>query len=153
MDNNEVFCELLTNENVHLLYTALNKLNESEKFTIDRARLKSFLEYPQNLAFIAKFNGEVCVFIYGYSLMALDAAPQLFIYSVDVFENYQNKGIGSKLFQYVVDYSRLNSFSECFVITDKGNKMACRIYEKAVGKNDFEDEIVYVIKHHKAEEK
>ena len=40
-----------------------------------------------------------------------------------------------------------NGFSECFVITDKGNKRACRVYEKAGGKNDFEDEIVYVIKH------
>ena len=147
MDNNEVYCELLTKENVDSLYAALDKLSESDKLTIDRDRLKAFLEHPQNLAFISILNGEICGFIYGYSLMALDAAPQLFIYSVDVFNNYQNKGIGSKLFQYAVDYSRKNGFSECFVITDKGNKRACRIYEKAGGKNDYEDEIVYVIKH------
>ena len=50
------------------------------------------------------------------------------------------------LFQYIVNYSAINGYSECFVITDKGNKRACRIYEKAGGKSDYEDEIVYIIK-------
>ena len=31
-----------------------------------------------------------------------------------------------------------------FVITDKGNPRACHVYEKLGGKNDYEDEIVYV---------
>jgi len=147
LDCTKIYCELLTDHNAYLLNIALDKLSNPVELKIDKTRLKNFLEYPQNLAFIAKYNDEVCGFIYGYSLMALDAAPQLFVYSVDVFSDYQNKGVGSKLFQYVVDYSRDNGFSECFVITDKGNKRACRIYEKAGGKNDYDDEIVYVIKH------
>jgi len=130
----------------------LGKLSDSDELSIDISRLNDFLEYPHNLAFIAKYQNEVCGFIYGYSLMALDAAPQLFIYSVDVLSEYQNKGIGSRLFQYIVDYSRENGFSECFVITDKRNKRACRVYEKAGGKNDFDDEIVYVIKHDRIEQ-
>ena len=147
MNVNEVCCELLTMENFDLLFTALDKLDESDELAINKERLKDFLTYSQNLAFIAKYRDEVCGFIYGYSLMSLDSAPQLFIYSVDVISRFQNNGIGSKLFQYVVDYSRENGYSECFVITDKGNKRACRVYEKAGGKNDYEDEIVYVIHH------
>jgi ribosomal protein S18 acetylase RimI-like enzyme len=141
MNSNEIQCELLTKENFNIMNTVLEELD------IDPLRLRDFLEQPQNLAFIAKCNNEVTGFIYGYSLMSLNSNPQLFIYSVEVVSKFQNIGIGSKLFQYVVDYSRENGFSECYVITDKGNKRACRIYEKAGGKNDYEDEIVYVINH------
>ena len=141
MNSNEIQCELLTKENSKIMKTVMEELD------IDPLRLRDFLEQPQNLAFIAKCNNEVTAFIYGYSLMSLNSNPQLFIYSVEVVSKFQNMGIGSKLFQYVVDYSRENGFSECYVITDKGNKRACRIYEKAGGKNDYEDEIVYVINH------
>lgn len=34
---------------------------------------------------------------------------------------------------------------EMFVMTDKGNPRACHVYEKIGGKNDYEDEICYVI--------
>ena len=146
MDLNQVHCDLLTKENIHLVYEALGNLSESDELDIDAERLERFLEYPHNLAFIATYDNTVCGLIYGYSLMSLTSNPQLFIYSVDVLYRYQNNGIGTKLFQYVVDYSAKHGYSECFVITDKGNKRACRIYEKTGGKSDFEDEIVYVFK-------
>jgi len=140
---NEVHCMEFTKQEVFLMDGGFDELG------IDKTRLCSFLGYPQNLAFVALYHGEMCGFAYGYSLMSLNALPQLFVYAFDVLSRFQNKGIGSKLFQYIVDYSRDNGFSECFVITDKGNKRACRIYQKAGGVNDFEDEIVYVIKHNR----
>ena len=140
MDKNEVICKLLGEDDIYLLNPVINELQ------LDPSRVQKFLEQPQNLAFIAKYRDEICGFIYGYSLMSLNSAPQLFIYAVDILSKFQNLGIGSKLFQYVVDYSKVKGYSECFVITDKGNKRACRVYEKAGGKNDYEDEIVYVIK-------
>lgn len=118
-----------------------------EELEFDMCRLMDFLKHPHNLAFVAQYEDTIIGFIYGYSLMSLDSEPQLFVYSVDVLSDYQNMGVGSKLFQFVVDFSRENGYSECFVITDKGNVSACRVYEKAGGKNDYEDEIVYVIKH------
>jgi len=141
MNINDVQCELLTKGN----HTQIDAVLEA--LPIDPLRLKAFLKHPHNLAFVAKYNDTITGFIYGYSLLSLDSDPQLFIYSVEVLPGFQNMGIGSKLFQYVVDFSRKNGFSECYVITDKGNKRACRIYEKAGGKNDYENEIVYVIKH------
>jgi len=142
IDLNEVHCKLLAKKDVSQMNDVLEELE------IEPTGLISFLQHSQNLGFIAQYHDKIIGFIYGYSLMSLDnRAPQLLIYSVDVLTEFQNSGIGSKLFQYVVDYSKENGFSECFVITDKGNKRACRIYEKAGGKNDFEDEIVYVIKH------
>lgn len=147
MDISEVQCEVLTKENTQLMGAVLRMIEKSDEMGIDILQLKDFLEWPQNHAFVASYKIEVCGFIYGYSLMSLNAAPKLFIYSVDVLNRYQNKGIGSKLFQFAVDYSKKRGYSECFVITDKGNKSACRIYEKAGGRNEFNDEIVYVINH------
>jgi len=119
-----------------------------EELEILPHQLKAFLEAPHNKGFIAIYHQEVIGFIYGYSLDSLsNTKPQFFIYSVDVLVGFQNFGIGSRLFQYVVDYTKENGFSECFVITSKANHPACKTYEKAGGKSDYEDEIVYVVKH------
>jgi len=149
-DINNVVCQILTKDKIDKMDKILDELQ------INNKQLRKFIEYPQNLGFIAFYEDEIIGFIYGYSLMSMDndlitdLRHQLFIYSVDVVEKYQKKGVGSLLFQYVVDYSKENDFSECFVITDKGNKAACKIYEKAGLKNDYIDEIVYVKKHNKS---
>ena len=142
----DVCCQLLADEKINQMDNICKELE------ISIEQLKIFLTYPQNLGFIALYHNEIIGFIYGYSLTSLDGdlitdkRPQLFIYSVDILPEFQGLGVGTKLFQYVVDYSKTNNFSECFVITDKGNKAACKVYEKAGGKNDYENEIVYVIK-------
>lgn len=40
---------------------------------------------------------------------------------------------------------------ELFVITDKENPRACRVYEKAGGKSEYDNEVVYVIDYEKVE--
>lgn len=110
-------------------------------------QLRKYMEQDGNLAFGAIKGTTIVGFIYGYSLCQInDERPQFFVYSVDVHSCYRNMGIGSKLFQYVVDYCYENKYAEVFVPTDKGNPRACRVYEKAGGKNDFENELIYVIK-------
>ena len=146
-DIKKVYCQKLTEDKIDLMDKILNEID------IDSKQLEKFIIDSQNLAFIALYDNEVIGFIYGYSLASmdndskLDTRPQLFIYSVDILTEYQNKGVGSIFFQYIVDYGKQNGFSECFVITDKGNKAACKVYEKAGLKNDYDDEIVYVKKY------
>lgn len=50
---------------------------------------------------------------------------------------------------WLSDYAKNLGCSELFVITDKGNPRACRVYEKAGGKSEYSDEIVYVIDYEK----
>lgn len=119
----------------------------SKNFDIPFQNLSNFLIDTKNIAFVAELNNSAIGFAYCYSLMSLNKKPKLFVYSVDIIDSMQNKGIGSNLFQYIVDYSKDNGFSECFVITSKDNIPACRIYEKAGCKSEYENEIVYVINH------
>jgi len=138
----EVECRILSIENI----PEMNKI--CRKLEILPNQLKLFLEAPQNMGFIAIHQREIIAFIYGFSVISLSKTkPKFFIYSVDVLVEFQNFGVGSKLFKYVVDYTKENGFSECFVITNQANLPACKIYKKAGGESDYEDEIVYVVKH------
>jgi len=91
-------------------------------------------------------DGEVVGLIYGYKLTLLDdPLPQFFVYSVGVHSDYQDRGYGSALFQYAVDYAHKNGFGECFVLTNKSNRRACRVYEKAGGVASSDDAVEYDI--------
>ena len=95
-------------------------------------QISTFLSNKQNIALVAKLDNKIIGFIYGYSLTSLDGiAPKFFIYSVDVHPDYQNKGYGSRFIKYVIDWAKNNGFCESFVLTEKDNTRACRVYEKA----------------------
>ena len=131
---------------------SLKSVIEDSGAALDSESAREFLRGAGNLAFAAKLGGEVVGLAYGYVLTRLDGkGPQFHIYSVDVHSGHRNKGIGSGLVRFVADYARENGFSECFVITEKSNGSACRVYEKAGGKSEFEDEIVYVMDFEKEE--
>jgi len=108
----------------------------------NQEQIKVFLSEKQNIAITAKLDGRIIGFIYGYSLTRIDGkSPQFFIYSVDIHDAHQDRGYGSQLVRYAVDWARENGFFESFVLTEKDNPRACRVYEKAGmthSKNDCE---------------
>jgi len=96
------------------------------------SNIQKFLSEKQNIAFTAKFDGEIIGLLYGYSLTRMDnTKPQFFIYSVDIHEAHQNMGCGSKLIKYALDWAKNKGFSESYVFTHKDNPQACRAYQKA----------------------
>ncbi len=111
-------------------------------------QIEIFINTAGNLAFGAMIEDKIIGLIYGYSLCQInDVRPQFFIYSMAIHSNFQNMGYGSRFFQFVIDWCRENNYAEAFVPTDKGNVRACRVYEKSGAKNDFENEIIYVVKY------
>ena len=74
-----------------------------------------------------------------------------YLHSISMLPKYQNNGYGSKLLGFIKDYSKSIGCSEMFVITDKGNPRACRVYEKLSGTNDYEKEVVYVYDYEKGD--
>jgi len=104
-------------------------------------QIKKFLSEKQNIAIVAKLDDKVIGLIYGYSLTCFDCdKSQFFIYSVDIHEKYRDSGYGSKFVKYAVDWARDNGFSESYVLTDKGNPGACKVYEKAGMKHSKADD-------------
>lgn len=106
--------------------------------------LNSFINDNNAYGFIAKENNNIVGFAYAYTLLKPDGKTMFYLHSIGMLPTYQNNGYGTKLMQFIKDYSISLGCSEMFVLTDKGNPRACHVYEKLGGKNDYEDEICYV---------
>ncbi|GHV40840.1 hypothetical protein FACS189490_06670 [Clostridia bacterium] len=134
--------ELLKPEDVELV----KELVEDGNRIFSKKKLERFVISDGNYAFIAKIDNEAAGLAYCYTLERLDeAGPMLYIHSVGILPQYQNCGLGTRLMRFIVDFARGKGFSECFVITDRNNPRACKIYEKVGGVSEYEDEVVYVI--------
>jgi GNAT superfamily N-acetyltransferase len=138
--------ERLKENDIHQLQNIIEEEAFDGYDEYDFAQAKTFLSEKQNIAIAAKLNDKIIGLIYGYSLTRFDGkAPQFFIYAVDIHKDYQNKGYGSRFVKYVVGWARDNGFCESFVLTDKDNLRACRVYEKAGMKHSEKDcERMYV---------
>ena len=109
--------------------------------------ITSFIDEPNTYGFVAKDNNTIVGLCYGYAMKRPDKAdPMFYLHSLGVLESHQNQGIGTKLVEFVTNYAfeKLNCY-ECFLVTEKSNPQACRVYEK-FGTKRWGDEIVYVIK-------
>lgn len=129
---------------VHLL----NKNNkdffvEHSETTTNDDHIDDFLKDESTLLFYAANEDEVCGVIYGYVLRRLDTLPMLYIHSVDVYERFRRLGIGSSMVQAMIEYAQKNDFYKVFLITNKSNEKAVKLYTKAGGTSKFDDDLVF----------
>lgn len=111
--------------------------------------LNNFINNKNTFGFIAKDENHIVGFAYAYTLLRPDGKTIFYLHSIGMLPKYQNNGYGSKLLSFIQDYSKNIGCSEMFVITDKGNPRSCHVYEKLGGKNDCENEVVYVYDYEK----
>ena len=123
----------------------MKEIIEDDDMEFNLDKFKKFYNDKNTISFVAKQNDKIVGFVYGYDIIHPDARHAYFIYDVGMLPEYRDKGYGTKLLQFVKEYIKSNGFFEMFVMTDKGNPRACHVYEKIGGKNDYEDEICYVV--------
>lgn len=96
--------------------------------------LLNFIKYNNNYGFIAKDDNKTVGFIYCYSLLKPDGRYMCYLHSVGVLPSYQGKGIGSKLFEYMVNYlEKENKNYKYFLLTSEDNMVAQKLYDKYNG--------------------
>ncbi|MBU9710846.1 GNAT family N-acetyltransferase [Bacillus tamaricis] len=106
---------------------------------------KQFFLNENNIMLIAWKECVPCGFLYGYLLESVHRRmPQLFLYSIDVFAEHQNKGVGSRLVESFINLAKEKNCSEVFVITNDHNVIAKKLYEGTGGQRDMLDEIMYI---------
>ena len=125
---------------------------KDDNMIFNKGFLNNFINDNNAFGFIAKDNNNIVGFAYAYTLLRPDGKTMFYLHSIGMLPDYQNNGYGTKLMQFIKDYSIKLGCSEIFVITDKGNSRACHLYEKLGGKNDYEDEVVYVYDYIKGDE-
>ncbi len=116
--------------------------DENTKYNIEN--LKKFIEVENNYGFIVKDNDKIIAFATAYLLIHADGKKVLYFDTIDVLVDYQNKGYGTNLMTFVRDYAKAIGCNEMFLLTNKSNISACRCYEKAGGKCESTDDVVYV---------
>ncbi len=109
-------------------------------------KLESTLKLVQNQAniFIISFvENDIVGFLYGHVLDRFDDKKQFFIYEVGVSERFQRLGVASNMFEKLFEILRSQNISEAWVLTNKSNLAANKLYQKFGGKNPNEDDIMY----------
>lgn len=140
-------CKVLGDNELELMENVLNEDN----MIFNSVFLKNFINDENAYGFVAIQERNIIGFAYGYTLLRPDGKTMFYVHSIGILSAYQDKGYGSSLLLFIKDYSKKIGCSEMFIITDKGNSRACHVYEKLGGKNDYEDEIVYVFDYKKGD--
>ncbi len=102
-----------------------------------------FLSNAQNILLSAELDNVPVGQAIGYILDRWDRdEPMLFLYSIDVVETYQRKGIGTSLIKAVREIGQVQGCSESFVFTNDSNLAAKQLYQSTGGKRSDPDDIV-----------
>ncbi len=110
----------------------------------DTALLNAFLEEKNAYAYVAKEDGIIVGFAYGYVLARPDGQRDFYLHAIDIMESYQKHGYGTELMKCIHAHSKSIGCRKVFLITNKSNESACRCYEKAGGISKAADDIIYV---------
>ena len=106
---------------------------------------KRFFMNRSNILLIAFHKNIPCGFLYAYLLDSLNSNhPKMFLYSIDVFDDYKRTGIGTLLVNHLKRISKKHNCSEIFVLTNKSNAAAMKFYASTNGKRENTDDVMFV---------
>ena len=127
--------------NVQKTKVLLNKFNIN---ICTNNSIEEFLKNKNNVL-IAAYNGQDLVgYLYGFVLQRIESLkPMLFLYSVDVLKEYRKKGYGSIMVKHFLSIGKDLKMSKAFVITDKDNQSAMKLYESCGAEALRDDDIVF----------
>ena len=114
---------------------------------IFKENARQFLLDPKNWIFACIEDKKIIGFAYGYELNRLDnKGNMLYIHEVGVHPEYQRQGIGFQILTSLKEICKLTDICRFFLITQKHNIAACKLYEKTGGKkiaDSYDDDIIY----------
>lgn len=118
-------------------FKQVRELEVKEKY------LDTFLDNPNNITLMEVVNDEVVGLVWGYVLERMDSKPMMFIYSVDVIKEYRQRGIAKKLVGAFIEEANKRGFRNSFLLTEKGNIPANKLYQSLNGKA-FDERVLYM---------
>ena len=103
---------------------------ETDVANFERNSLERFLSDSKNVLILA-FSGEKIVgLLRGHILDRYDGkGAEMFLNEIDVSPAFQKKGIATKMVEQMKVIARDNSCSETWVLTNKSNTGAMKLYE------------------------
>ena len=108
----------------------MERFVDDENTHYDKEKIKEFIKDKNAYGFIIKNKNEIIGFAYGYVLLRPDGRKDFYMHAIDVIEQYQGNGYGTKLMVFIKNYIKTIECRKMFLITNKGNISACKCYKK-----------------------
>ena len=107
--------------------------------------LQGFLGNPANYLLVAEAEGEVRGFLMAYRLERADReANQMFVYEIGVAASWRGQGLARALVEGITALARAEGMFEAFVLTNRGNEPARRLYARTGGIVEDDSAVLFV---------
>ena len=111
---------------------------------IDPAAAATFLADPRHHIAVAIDDGWVVGFASGVHYLHPDKPrPELFVNEVGVAESHQRRGIGKAVLSALLAHGKALGCGVAWVLTDRDNVAAMRLYESAGGTEPGHDQVMF----------
>jgi aminoglycoside 6'-N-acetyltransferase I len=105
-----------------------------------------FFADPRHHLVVAVEDGVVVGMASGVHYVHPDKRAQFFINEVGVASSHRSRGIGRALVERLVGHAKELGCTEAWVLTDRENEAACRMYENAGADTPPDDSIMYTFR-------
>ncbi len=102
-----------------------------------------FLRDPRHHLAVALDHGQVVGFASGVQYVHPDKPSELFINEVGVAPSHQGRGLGRAILRALLAHATSLGCREAWVLTDRTNRAARRLYESAGGQEAPRDQVMY----------
>lgn len=107
--------------------------------------LERFLARPENLLLVAEHERSAAGFLLAYTLDRVDRDRRMVcLYEIGVVAACRRRGIGRAMLEELKAWCRRENVMKAWVITDRANAAAMALYERAGGRPDAGDDVVFV---------
>jgi aminoglycoside 6'-N-acetyltransferase I len=115
--------------------------------SIDVGRANEFLADPHHHLAVAIDDGLVVGFVSAVHYVHPDKArPELWVNEIGVAETHQGRGLGKRLMHAVLAAARDLGCAEAWVLTDRSNTAAMRLYAAAGNTEAPTDHVMFTFK-------
>jgi len=123
----------------------INLLFDDKKW--DEVEGKKFLENDDNALFVAIEDKTPVGFLTAHRLQRFDSRKaEVLLYEIGVHEDHRRKGIGKALIEAVKQWAKEVGADEVWVLTEKDNIPAMKMYQSAGGVEESPGTIMFVYK-------
>jgi ribosomal protein S18 acetylase RimI-like enzyme len=110
---------------------------------VDESLAREFLSDPRHHIVAAVFEDRLVGFVSAVHYIHPDKPPELWINEVGVAPSQQGRGIGKAIMKEILNLGQELGCKNAWVLTERGNEPANRLYRSAGGKTGEEETLMY----------
>jgi ribosomal protein S18 acetylase RimI-like enzyme len=113
---------------------------------IDARLTSEFLNEPRHHLAVAIDDGVVVGFVSAVDYLHPDKPRELWINEIAVASTHRNRGVGKQLLRAMLDLAHTRGCREAWVLTDRSNAPAMRLYTSLGGTEAPRDQVMFTFK-------